>query len=326
MRAVTDPASPNGELAQALEAAYDALLARAVADLLPETTALRAVETAFGDDALLGVILPVGASLQRATRGELRGEKEKVGDYVPEEARVALARLVAEPKLLPPSLVHHVVEQDALEEVLRDVLFDALREFNDRVNPFFAEWGLPGLLKKLMPLGFGAVSKSLEAVKGEFDRRLEPEMRKFLQTFSKKALRRTADILAQRMETPAFAEVRRAGLTWLYDQPVGSLVDLASDPAAADLHNAGVSILKRVGTSEHARVRRAQVVASFYRAHGARPLGALLAEVGLTARPDFDLAAALARPLVDNVLRTGPARAWLEATLAATPNEGATPP
>ena len=62
---------------------------------------------------------------------------------------------------------------------IADVDGDGRRELIARtysgvsVNPFFAEWGLPAILRKVLPIGASAVMKSLESVKGEFDRRLE---------------------------------------------------------------------------------------------------------------------------------------------------------
>ena len=42
---------------------------------------------------------------------------------------------------------------------MRDVLYDTIREFNDKANPIFAEWGLVSMLKRFFPIGFGTVAK-----------------------------------------------------------------------------------------------------------------------------------------------------------------------
>ena len=111
---------------------------------------------------------------------------------------------------LPEDLVHRVFEDEAAEEVLRDVIYDALVEFNDSVNPFFADWGLPSLLKKVMPIGSGTVIKSIGAIRGEFDKRLEPEMRKFLLVFVRKSKKKIAGLIVSKGSDPKFIALRQS--------------------------------------------------------------------------------------------------------------------
>src|SRR6185295_316141 len=132
---------------------------------------------------------------------ELHAEKGKVGDRVPASAHRHIDALLARHGLMPERLLREIAEQDAIDEIMRDVLYDGFKEFSERVNPFTAEWGIPSLLKRSSLLG-GAMTKGIEAVKVEFDRRMEPEIRRFLAGFSRRGLRSMADAMIARADQP----------------------------------------------------------------------------------------------------------------------------
>src|ERR1019366_5634361 len=110
---------------------------------------------------------PLAKRLLPRILAELRLERGKVGDHVPPAAQRHLEALIARPSLIPARLLHEIVEQDAIEELMRDVLYSGFKEFSEKVNPFTAEWGIPLLLKRMSVLG-GPMAKGLEAVKADF--------------------------------------------------------------------------------------------------------------------------------------------------------------
>src|SRR4051812_2715491 len=89
----------------------------------------------------------------------LRQEGRKLGTFVSAEARQALETLLAKPNLLPPGLINEITQQEAMEQLMSDVLYLALHEFSGLV---------PGLLKKALPFGLGGV---LDGIKAELDKR-----------------------------------------------------------------------------------------------------------------------------------------------------------
>src|SRR5205085_8336018 len=169
----------KGDFVRSFANAYDHVLTRPLRELVDPAALASLLTDVVTSDAIRGLAAPVVREIHRRTVAALKTDDAKIGDYVPEAARDAIRELVSRPDLIPEDLVHRVFEDEAAEEVLRDVIYDALKEFNDSVNPFFADWGLPALLKKVMPIGSGTVIKSIGAIRGEFDKRLEPEMRKF---------------------------------------------------------------------------------------------------------------------------------------------------
>lgn len=305
-RVVSDVAA--AEYAMHLERAWDALLCQRLADIVDVDVVLAALDGALEGDALPQGVLPLAAQLQKETLAQLRAENEPIGVYVPEGARKKIDELLGRPGIVPEKLLRQVLEQDAVEELLRDTLYDALKEFNEKVNPFFAEWGLSGILKKLSPIGFGALSRSMDNVRTEFDKRLDPEIRKFLQGFSRRSLRKLADTAVARADAPKSVALRRAIAAWTWEQPVRDIVAHVGDGEATLAHEVASEVAKHVASMPSVRKRRRELLSAFIKAHGDRTVGELLATFRVTARPDFAAIARATWPAVRAVLRSAPVR------------------
>ncbi len=296
-----------------LEKGHDALLDRKLGELASPDALVAVVEAALAHatfEAAVAAVAPVSKAVHAEVVKELRADTTLLGDYVPESARAKIDKLLERKGLIPARLIREVLEQDAMEEVMRDVLFDALKTFNDSVNPFFAEWGLPGLIKRFLPIGSGAVLKSMDAVRGEFDKRLEPEMRKFLQGFSRKALKKMADFTIASSDEPKSVGVRKAVAQWLYEQELKSLVGNVDDAGLELGQTIGLEITAHVVALEASKKRRLDAVTKFFAENGDLTLAEALAKFGITAKLDFDALAALSWPLVAAVLATEPVKAW----------------
>ena len=98
----------------------------------------------------------------------MRTDKTKLGDFVPAKARARIDKLLEKMRTVNEKLVRQLIEQEAMEVTLRVVIFDALKEFNEKFNPFVADWGLPGLLKGLGRFGLSPLTKSIDNVRLEF--------------------------------------------------------------------------------------------------------------------------------------------------------------
>lgn len=305
----------RAELAEGLRDGWAHVRAQRL-DALPLAKAapqlVEALVAVASPDALASLWAPLGRDGHARVRRDLRADGTKLGAWVPDDARAAVDALLARPDLVPPSLVETIFDQEGVEEVLRDVLYDALVEFNTTVNPFFAEWGLPGLIKRFVPIGGGAVVKSIGALREEFDKRLEPEMRKFLLVFSRKAKKKVGAFLVAHAGDPSMVALRRNVAAFLYEQTPKALFATYDDEAAAHVDRAAEAVAAAVVRSDDARARLERSVAELLREHGEATVGAALDAVGATGAPDFDALAALAWPSVELVLASPPFRAWLE--------------
>lgn len=292
--------------------AYDHVLSRPVRELVDPAAVASLLADVATAESVRGLVAPVVREVHRRTVAALKRDETKLGDYVTAEAREAIDALLARPDLLPPDLVHRVFEDDAAEEVLRDVLYDALVEFNDSVNPFFAEWGLPGLLKRLMPIGSGAVLKSIGAVRAEFDKRLEPEIRKFLLAFMRKSKPKIADMVVSKGADPKFIALRKSVIAFFYERTLAELAANVDDDARDHVDTAAEEIALEALRREHPRERLRAEIQAFVDERGDATLGEWLSSIGAVARPELERIAELLWPQVKMLLESPPARAFYE--------------
>jgi hypothetical protein len=308
-----------------LAAAHDDLLGRPLREVIDPQAVVAAGHAALTNEAVRGLIAPIVREVTRRVVVALRSEESKLGLYVPKDARAAIDQLLARPDLVPADLIRKILDAEVTEEIMRDVMYDALVEFNESVNPFFAEWGLPALIKRFMPIGSGAVLKSMSAVRAEFDKRLEPEMRKFLLGFSRKSKKKVADIIISSAGDPKLVALRQSVVAFFYEETLAQITQNVGDDVRATAEEAVLAIVLEVLRQERPRERLVAELEKFLTEHGSETVGAWLTRIGVTERPDFGKTADLLWPFVRLGLESPPAVAFYErvtadfyATLAST--------
>jgi len=294
-----------------LEAIYDAILRVPVGSLLHPRSTSDIVEAALSPAALDDGIRPAGKLFWILLLGQLRDDKHRLAEYVPDDGREALEDLATRPDIVPERLIREIFEDEAAREVAADMIYDALREFQDKVNPFFAEWGLPALLKRLGPFGLGGMSKAFDGLRGEFEKRLEPEMRRFLTTFTGRGVKRAADYAIDHSGDRAFIALRKRLVRWVLDQTVASLIGSIGEPLLNQGHDVAVDIAAHALAMDSVRARRRLVVEQLVALHAAQPLGEALSQYGITARPNLDLVARATWPFVRAALSSESGARWL---------------
>jgi hypothetical protein len=239
-----------------------------------------------------------------------------IGEVVPPAVRARIDALLARPDVVPPKLIREIAVQDAAHEVMRDVLYDALKQFSERVNPFVADWGLPALLKKLGPFA-GGLGKGLDGTRAEFERRLDPEIRKFLQGFSRQALRDMAESVITRGDTPPFVAFRQRIGGFLLEQ---RLSDVLLDGAGTrEVTGIGLDVAAHVLGDEAMAKKRRALVDAWIAANARTPLGDIVAKWGLPRTPPASLVEALADatfPAFTAAIATPAAKQWLASLTA----------
>ncbi len=302
----------RGDFVRSFANAYDHLLSRPLRELVDPAALASFLTDVATAETVRGLAAPVVREVHRRTVASLKADDSRVGDYVTKEARAAIDELLARPDLVPEDLVRRVFDDDATEEVLRDVLYDALVEFNDTVNPFFADWGLPGLLKRFMPIGSGAVLKSIGAVRAEFDKRLEPEIRKFLLVFMRKSKGKIADLVVEKSADPKFVSLRKSVVGFFYERTLAEVTRSIDDDARDAVDTAAEAIALEVLRRDRPRERLRAEVEKFLAEKGDATLGEWLASMGAVARPELERIAELLWPHVKLLLESPPARAFYE--------------
>jgi hypothetical protein len=294
-----------------LEAIYDALMAAPVGQLLSPRTTADAVEAALSREAVEDGHLPAAKLIWILLLGQLRDDRRRIGEYVHDEGRAALDEIAARPDVVPERLLHEILEDEAAREVLGDLVYEALREFQEKVNPFFAEWGLPALLKRLGPFGLGGMGKAFDSMRGEFEKRLEPEMRRFLVSFTGRGVKRMGAYIHSHAGDRSHVALRQRIVKWALDQTVTSSVASIGEPLLNRVHEIAADIGAHAIGLDSVRSRRRLIVEQLVTLHANQPLGEALAQYGITARPDFDLAATLTWPFVRAALSSEAGQRWL---------------
>lgn len=290
-----------------------AILDLKVGDVLDPEALIVAVDAMLTSEVLKKTVQPIVRDAQVRAIAELRADRGVLGRFVPSEARTKIDKLLSQKGLIPEKLLRELIEHDALEEVMRDVLFDALKQFSEKVNPVFAEWGLPALLKKVMPLGAGAVMKSLEGARSDWDRRLEPEIRKFLLGFSRMSLRRASDFTVSKIDEPKFIALKQRLVAWVLEQSVNELMATV-DPSSTELfHEIGFLCSAHALTLDELRRKRHDAIRAFHWELNDKSVREALASIGAELVVDHASLAKASWPLVRAVLSTEPVRAWIDA-------------
>lgn len=297
-----------------IEAALEAILDAKIGETWDAARVTTLVESAVRPEAMKGVVRPVIKTGLLLEIARLREDTAPVGAMVPEEARAVMLRLLERPGLLPKKLVQQIVEHEAVETLIREMVENALREFQTKVNPFSSDWGLPALLKKMSPLGLGlgALSKSFEGIQREFEKRLEPEMARFIANFSQRAIAKTADAMSGRADQPAFVSLRKELFTWMLGEPKNELLGAVDDEALALGEEFAHIVLVHVLNHEDTKRQRKAFIEMTLAAHKAQTLREALATYGITPAFDFVALTAVVWGPLQVALATDTAKAFIE--------------
>ncbi len=286
-----------------LETGLGIVLREPMQTLISPEVVNRAVDLVWTGDTLRCGADAYSRALVPLFLEEARRNEDKLSSVVPQHARDKLDKVLEDPPRLNSAVIRNIMEHEALEEVMRDVLVRALREFSEKANPFFAEWGLPRLLRKVMPIGAGALLKSLGAIEEELHRHLEPEIRKFVDAFSGKALRSMADFAITHRDEPKFAAFRKAIASSILDEPVAQWVQEIKDSDVDRIREITIDIIEYAGRVAQAKEQRVRMVEAFFKANGSSSIGSFL---GLSSSPPEWIDAFMEQtwPLVSQLLQS----------------------
>ncbi|HXC52133.1 MAG TPA: hypothetical protein VN634_14700 [Candidatus Limnocylindrales bacterium] len=294
---------------------WDRALSKPIRDTIrPDDIAagLRSVATPESVRDLFGPLL---RDLHSDLVALLKKDETALGDYVPEMARRAIDMLLERRDLIPEALVRKLFEQQAVQDAIYDTLYDGLTQFNTSVNPFFADWGLPSFLKR-MPIGGSVILASMEALRSEFERRLEPEIRKFLAPFSKRATGQLAEVFLAKSADPKFIQLRKNLVIFLYTQSLAELLARVDAAAAADVGVAIEEILLALVANDRLAARIRDAAQAFVDEHGDQTVGEWLASIGATGDGLVEPWAELLWPAVEKTLASPAARELLRRIVA----------
>lgn len=197
----------------------DAALSLTLAELVDRKALATAIAAACQDAQLQAVQACIKASMVE-TLGRLQNISSTSEEFLSAEAQAALRELAAHPALVKPAVMRSLVQNPALESLTRQMLQETLVEFNEKVNPFFADWGLPKLLDAVPLFGKGTLRRAFETMRRDFDKRLEPEVGKFVEGFARRALASTVDRMVERAAEPEMVALRQHAMEKILSHPL----------------------------------------------------------------------------------------------------------
>ena len=267
--------------------------------LIDESSLDRLIAAALASETIANTIAPavVAAVAETALRARTLDETP-AGLLGPDAAR-AIDRVAELPDLASEAVVHAILTSSAVEQLVGEHLFDAINIFSRKVNPFVAEWGLPALLNALPLLGRGAIKTALGGVHEEFERRLEPETRRFITGFVKQSLQKAERELTTRSGAPEHVRLRKEIATAVMKVPLREFVwDPRSEIGQRVLAAVNASVRHTMG---HPSVREALENALADVLKESATVGEILGRYGIAVPPVEELADATL-PAVRRVL------------------------
>lgn len=229
------------------------LLTARLADLVDEPALERMLDAYLSPALLDGTLAPAVAALVDAIARRASLREESPGALVGAEAERAVARTAGEPEVVSAALVDAIVKTKGVEEAASEQLFEALDGFSRRVNPFVAEWGLPLLVGTLPLLARGAVKGALATFQAEFERRLEPEIRRYLATFVRRSFDAAASEFAKRRSDPDMVRLRTELASAVMAVPLEHLVWSPDTPAGKRALDAVAACVRGLGRHDALR-------------------------------------------------------------------------
>ncbi|MEM1024371.1 MAG: hypothetical protein AAGD10_11660 [Myxococcota bacterium] len=269
------------------------------------------------EDALLGMVEAhreeaVALAWARALMvvlEELRVDLEATAEtpealFGPEAVHAAQA-LAARPGLPPEAWIRHLFAQPAADMLIADTLYRSVRDFSTAI-PRLVQTMLPGFLGRFARVGGSAVG----AVAEEVEKRLEPEIKRFVDRGSQKALERAADFAVKQIDSDQAVAARRSFVEFLARQPVVETARIL--PPREESEALLGAVARRWVHTETLRDGTERAVRRWFALHGDRPVQVLLEAHGLGGlEPPFEAWAELSWPIIRGLLKLPAAQAWI---------------
>lgn len=244
------------------------------------------------------------ATVEKATRPALRQSVTAVmaklsrqdiplEELVPEPAERAIEQLLAQPDPTAQQLIRELFQDPAVESVMNDVLFEAIKQFSVQTNPFVADWGLPALLKRLPPIGKVSLSAAFKKMQQDFDKRLEPEARRFLKTFSGRAVDHAMQLTLRKSAEPESVALKQRLFRAVLKRRLDEVCWPPEEQRGQLLRDIIVECYAHVQTHQLLQQELAGWIDEIFAAHGDGSLGDLLAHWGIELTDPTALAEAL---------------------------------
>lgn len=289
-----------------IDAGWDEARGRTVSEVLPRAAVDALVAAHLTPDRLAELIRPVTTVIVGDVIADLRAEHLALAHWVPAATQARIEALVMRPGAVDPDFVRALFKEKAMEAMLSDTLTTTIREFSTII---------PKLILNFMPKGgaLGLLGGVGNKVVEEVEKRIEPEIRSFLQNGTKKALDRAAGFVITHADDPTSVEARRNMVRFVMSRTSAQNVRPLDDTVVKEIAVIGDEIARHVATLPEAKARVTAVLDRFYQRYGSGTVGAALDAHGLTTKPPLEAIAAAAWPAVRAIIAAPSLTVWRNA-------------
>ncbi len=218
---------------------------------------------------------------------------ERLGDHAPAEVMGPLRQVVARPLSMERNLAHRLIDHNAVERLLADILTGSLRSFVGKLQPLLnpvkagaqrGRSGLGGLGGRLGALSKGVGRLGEEMISGlshEFEAKAQDRIDDFVRSTMSAMLGQVADHICDPGNAELLGEYRVHILDTLLDTPLPALADEVDKLDPDDLVATGAAVARSLSRRDGFRDEIASVIKAGLNEAGGRSLRDFLDETGL---------------------------------------------
>ncbi len=304
---LTEGERPREEWRALWEATWEELLATPVLDLVDTDAAHELAERLVDAELVTEISKPIVAAVAGVVITELLEDEEPIGRFLPAEAKVKLHAALARPGLVHPDWVRTMFRGEAVEAVLNDALYRALKDFSTL---------LPRLLVKASPTGrlgiLGSAGAFAEKMVDELERRIEPEIKSFLAESTERVLERAAEFAIARIDNPASIEFRTTFVEFMLSKSPAFFLEAADDEFIADMGAVVELTARHLADSPETRAGIREWIERGLAYAASKTLGEVLQLEKTKVRPPIDALANATWPAFTTVVESPQAQEWID--------------
>lgn len=302
---------PDEQWRQLVQGVVQHLLQQPLQVLLPQEACERLLQENLRSQQLQGAARAIVREGVRRAVKEGMADQQPVGRWLDDAAQSRLMDFVARPGWADKAWVDQLFQEKAMEAVVSDTLYRALRDFSTLV-PRIVQGVLPSGLGRLAKLGGKATGGVGGRVFDEVERKLEAEIKRFLEMGTRRALERAAAFTVERLDSPESAQAQRHFAAFALAQTGAFHARPFDEETIAALEEVAVCAAGSVADHPELADLIGRVVGAVYAEHGTQPLRQALDSAGVDASV-FDIAgwADAAKPVTQHIVETPEVRAFL---------------
>lgn len=230
--------------------------------------------------------------------------------WVPPATEQKIVALAERDGWIDPRWVEAIYELDVAEELVADTLYNTLRDFSTIV-PRIVQSVMPSPLGKLAKLGGKATGGVTGRVLDEVERRLEAEIKKFLEKGTRRALDRAARFTIEHVDDRAAKDARRDLTRFVLERSPEFHTRVMTDDVVAELDPIVEEIAAHVAALPETKTVIEETVERIYERFSGQTVREVFASIGIEQTPPYDLWVEASWPVVQRVLDAPGIDAWL---------------